>query len=103
VASFSGAHGNEADAVAHPVSFAIAPAAPTVTAAADGGVYTGDPFAASATATGVGGSAVDGSFAFVYYTGASVTGTGTSTPPTDAIGCASCGDGGGSGAAGREW
>src|SRR5207244_5262531 len=84
VASFTSADGNYADAASDPVTFTIAPAAPTVTASADGGVYSGEPFAASATATGVSGSAVDGALTFLYYVGSSATGAGTSTPPTDA-------------------
>src|SRR5205823_222957 len=44
----------------------------------------GNPFAATATATGLAGGPVTGSFAFTYYAGSTATGTGSSTPPTDA-------------------
>src|SRR5262249_20354000 len=60
------------------------PATPTVTASDAGGTYNGNSFPASATATGTGGAAVSGTFAYTYYVGASVSGTGSSTAPTNA-------------------
>ena len=64
----------------------ITPATPTVTVNDDGGADTGNPFAASATVTGV---ASDGTFAsspnaaitFLYYSGNSASGQGTSVAP----------------------
>ncbi|MBL8851368.1 MAG: DUF1559 domain-containing protein [Planctomycetaceae bacterium] len=54
---------------------------PTVSVVAFGGPYNGNPYAASATATGSGALPVSGSFAFRYYTGATATGAFTTTPP----------------------
>src|SRR5204862_3723531 len=56
-------------------------ATPLVTAAASGGAYNGQPFSASATATGVGGATVAGSFAFTYT---DAQGHSSSTAPTNA-------------------
>jgi Bacterial Ig-like domain (group 3)/PKD domain/NHL repeat/Beta-propeller repeat len=63
--------------------FSIAAATPTITVTDAGGPYTGQPYAASATATGVGGVSVGGTFAFTYYVGSTVNGTGSSTPPSN--------------------
>ena len=49
-----------------------------------GGTYSGNPFPASATATGIGNASVSGSFAYTYYVGSSVTNSGSATPPTAA-------------------
>ena len=67
-----------------PVTFAISPATPEVTATDAGGTYNGNSFAASGTATGVGGATVSGSFGFSYYVGSTATGTATTTAPTSA-------------------
>jgi PhoPQ-activated pathogenicity-related protein len=56
---------------------------PTVVAFDASGPYTGQPFAAGATATGRAGGSVPGNFAFTYYPGTMVTGSGSSTPPTN--------------------
>ena len=66
------------------VPFTIAPATPTVTATDAGGTYDGNTFPASGSATGIGGAMVAGSFTFTYYAGSSVSGNGSSTPPTNA-------------------
>jgi large repetitive protein len=63
------------------LTFTISPATPTVVATDAGGAFTGQPFPATATATGVTGAAVNGTFAFTYYVGSGVNGSGTSTPP----------------------
>ena len=62
--------------------FTISPATPTINVTDAGGPATGQPYAASATAKGVGGASVSGTFAFTYYVGSTVNGTGSSTPPT---------------------
>ncbi len=67
-----------------PVTFTIGQSTPTVTATDAGGTYDGDSFPASATATGIGGVTVSGSFRFTYYVGSTDSGNSTSTAPTDA-------------------
>ena len=57
---------------------------PNVAATDAGGTYNGHPFAATATASGVAGFPVQGSFAFTYYAGNKVGGTGSPTPPANA-------------------
>ena len=59
-------------------------ATPTVTVVDAGGTYNAEPFAASANATGAGGVSVNGSFAFSYYVGRTVSGTGSAVAPTNA-------------------
>ena len=51
---------------------------------AAGGTYNASSFTATATATGLGGATVDGSFAFMYYVGSAPGGTGSSVDPIDA-------------------
>src|SRR5262249_24210452 len=84
VASFTSADANYADAQSAAVTFTIGKATPTVTARDAGGTYNGIAFPASATATGVGGAAVSGSFGFSYYVGSTATGTASATAPTNA-------------------
>ncbi len=62
-------------------TFQIGQATPIVVASDAGGNFTGDPFPATATATGVGGATVSGTFAFTYYVGGTVNGNGASTAP----------------------
>ena len=62
----------------------VTQATPTVTVADAGGTYDGNPFPASAAATGAGGSSVSGTFSFTYYVGSTVSGTGTSAAPVNA-------------------
>ncbi len=57
---------------------------PTVVTMDAGGTYSGKPFPATATAVGVAGHSVAGSFRFFYYTGSSAQGVSFSTPPTRA-------------------
>jgi type VI protein secretion system component Hcp len=57
---------------------------PTVTVSAGPFTYNGTAHAATATATGVTGDTVSGSFTFTYYSGTSASGTGSATPPTQA-------------------
>jgi hypothetical protein len=83
VASFTSSDPNYTNAQSSPVTFAIAPAAPTVTVTDAGGTYDGQPFQASATATGIGGAAVSGSFTYTYYQGNGVNGSGTAAAPID--------------------
>jgi hypothetical protein len=66
VAAFASSDPNYAAAQSPPTPFTITPATPTVTAIDAGGVYNGEAFTASGTATGVGGVAVSGSFTFRY-------------------------------------
>src|SRR5205085_859067 len=61
--------------------FTISKATPTVVAHDASGVYTGNPFAATATATGVGGVTVSGSLKIGRASGSTVSGTGWTTPP----------------------
>lgn len=65
------------------VTFTIGKATPKITVIANGGPYTGRPYAATATATGVGGATVNGTFGFAYYAGSSATGTGSANPPVN--------------------
>lgn len=83
VASFTSADPNYNDTASNPVTFTIAPATPTIVATRSSGAYTGGPFTATATATGVGGATVNGVATFTYYTGSTVAGTGTTTAPTN--------------------
>src|SRR5262249_21625900 len=84
LASFTSADANYADAQSAAVTFTIGKATPSVTASDAGGTYNGTAFPASATATGVGGAAVSGSFGFSYYVGSTATGTASATAPTNA-------------------
>src|SRR5262249_40361638 len=77
--SFTGSNANYADAQSAAVTFTIAKAAPSVTATDAGGTYNGSAYPASATATGVGGAAVSGSFGFSYYVGSTASGTPSAT------------------------
>ena len=54
-----------------PLTFTISPATPSVVASDAGGTYSGNPFPANATATGIGNASVSGSFAYTYYVGSS--------------------------------
>ncbi len=65
-------------------TFSITQAAPTVSVSDAGGMFSGNPFSATATAVGVDGvTAVAGSIAFTYYEGVGTGGTDLgSTPPT---------------------
>jgi len=62
----------------------ITAAMPTLNATDASGTYNGNPFSASATAAGIGGSTVSGSFTYAYYAGSSATGTSSSTAPSNA-------------------
>jgi N-acetylneuraminic acid mutarotase len=84
VASFTSGDPNYGDGQSGPVTFVIARAMPAVTVTDAGGGYNGQPFPASATATGVGGAAVSGSFGYTYFAGSSPGGAGSATPPTAA-------------------
>ena len=69
-----------------PTTFQITVATPTVTAADAGGVFNGSPFMATATVTGVSGTAaasLEGiTPTFIYYTGTIATGTPLSGAPS---------------------
>ena len=89
VAAFTSTDANYTNATSAPVTFTVGQATPSVVASAPGGIfagpiYDGNPFPASATATGVGGASVTGTFAFTYYVGSMVSGSGSSTAPTNA-------------------
>ena len=83
LAAFTSTNGNYANAQILPATFTIGQATPTIVATDAGGTYNGSPFPASATATGVGGVSIGGRFAFTYYVGSSVSGTGSSTAPSN--------------------
>ncbi len=84
VASFTSDDPDYSNTSSAPVTFTIATATPTVVAVDNGGTYNGNPFAATATATGAGGATVSGNSTFTYYLGSTVSGTGSSTAPTNA-------------------
>jgi len=84
VASFTSTNPNYANASSAPVTFTIKPAVPKFVATDAGGKHNGKPFPATALATGIGGVTVSGSSTFLYYTGTTVHGTGSATPPTSA-------------------
>src|SRR5262249_37194643 len=84
VASLTSSNANCAGAQRAAVTFTIGKAVPSVTATDAGGTYNGSAYPASATATGVGGAAVSGSFGFSYYVGSTATGTASATAPTNA-------------------
>ncbi|HXY36399.1 MAG TPA: putative Ig domain-containing protein, partial [Planctomycetaceae bacterium] len=81
VASFAGS--TDYTSASNSTTFTIGQATPTVSVSDAGGVFNGNPYPAKATATGVGGAAVSGSSAFTYYVGSTVSGTGTSTAPSN--------------------
>jgi type VI protein secretion system component Hcp len=62
----------------------LAPYSPTITVSAGPFTYDGNPHPATATATGVAGDLLKGSFTFAYYPGTSVSGTGSPTAPSNA-------------------
>ena len=64
-------------------TFTINPAPPTVVSLDFGGDYTGQPYAASGWATGIGNVTVAGTYSATYYVGNSVSGPGSTTPPTN--------------------
>jgi hypothetical protein len=80
VARFTRFDSNSTNAQSKPLTFTINKARPTIT---KGGNYNGKPYEATATAIGVDGGTVSGSFTYTYYVGTSATGPGTSTPPTN--------------------
>ena len=84
VASFTSTDPDYSSTSSSPLTFTISPATPSVVASDAGGTYSGNPFPASATATGIGNASVSGSFAYTYYVGSSVTNSGSATPPTAA-------------------
>jgi hypothetical protein len=66
VASFTSTDPNYTNGQSQPAGFTITQATPTLTVIDNGGPYSGQPFPATATATGVGGASVQGSFTFAY-------------------------------------
>jgi hypothetical protein len=64
-----------------PLPFKIVP---TVSVRDSGGTYNGHPFAATASATGLGGRAVRGTTTFAYWHGSSARGPESATAPTQA-------------------
>jgi hypothetical protein len=84
-AAFTSSDPNYTSASSARTSFTIGQASPRVSVADASGTYSGNPFAASATAVGVDGvTTVSGSFSYAYYVGSSATGTPSGTPPTSA-------------------
>jgi hypothetical protein len=80
LASFAGS--TDYSQLSQSVTFTISQTMPTVVASDSGGNFTGNPYPATATATGVGNAIVSGSFAFTYYVGSTVNGNGSTTAPT---------------------
>jgi PhoPQ-activated pathogenicity-related protein len=65
------------------VTFTISPATPTIVVQDASGLFTGQPFTATATATGITGQPVSGTLAFTYYEGTSASGNGSSSAPVN--------------------
>jgi len=83
VASFTSGNPSYGNAQSAPLTFTINPAVPTVVASDPSGLFTGNPFTATATVTGVGGATLSGgNLAFTYYVGSTVSGNGSTTAPT---------------------
>jgi large repetitive protein len=83
VAQFNSNDANYTSGGTAQTTFTIGKATPSVSVT-DGGVYNGQPYAASATALGVDGTTpVAGSLTFVYYAGNSVSGTPLSAAPSN--------------------
>ncbi|HEV8000709.1 MAG TPA: PhoPQ-activated protein PqaA family protein, partial [Planctomycetaceae bacterium] len=80
LASFAGS--TDYSQLSQSVTFTISQTMPTVVASDSGGNFTGNPYPATATATGVGNAIVSGSFAFTYYVGSTVNGNGSTMAPT---------------------
>jgi PhoPQ-activated pathogenicity-related protein len=84
VADFTTTDPDYSNGQSDPLNFAIGQATPTVVAQDDSGPFNGNPFAATAVATGIGGVTVNGTSSFTYYVGTSASGSGSTTAPTDA-------------------
>ncbi|WP_010587214.1 MBG domain-containing protein, partial [Schlesneria paludicola] len=84
VATFTSSNANYGNASSAPVTFTITKAVPAVVVTNAGGTFNGNPFPATVKATGIGGAVVSGSTTLAYYVGTSVSGTGTTTAPTNA-------------------
>jgi hypothetical protein len=82
VATFLSSNPNYGNASAQ-TTFTINPATPTVTVSAAGGTYNGNPYPASATAVGLDGTPVAGSFTLAYSAGIIPGGTPSPTAPTN--------------------
>jgi hypothetical protein len=64
------------------VTFTITQAIPTVAVIDAGGAYNGRSFPATATALGLSGTPLKGSFVFTYYSGTTMNGPGSQAAPT---------------------
>ena len=85
VATFTSSDTNYTSGGSAQATFAINPAAPTLSVSDPSGTYNGQPFPATATAVGLDGKTpVAGSFSFAYYAGANATGTPQSNVPVNA-------------------
>ena len=73
VGTFTSTNANYATGGTASGALTITTAAPTLSATCTGGVFNNTPYSCTGTATGIGGGAVTGSFAFSY------TGTGSTT------------------------
>jgi PhoPQ-activated pathogenicity-related protein len=82
VATFVSTDPNYSNRSSAPVTFTIAQATPTVVAMDAGGTYDGQPFPATAKATGVLGLPIAGQFTFTYYAGNTASGNGSSMAPS---------------------
>ncbi|HEV3298088.1 MAG TPA: malectin domain-containing carbohydrate-binding protein [Planctomycetaceae bacterium] len=82
VASFTSGNPSYSNAQNAPLTFMINAAVPTVIASDPSGLFTGNPFTATVTATGVGGATVNGNPTVTYYVGSTVSGNGSATAPT---------------------
>jgi hypothetical protein len=76
---------NTAGAVS-PAAFSLVnqQATPTLTVSDAGGTYNGNPFPVTASAVGVDGATVAGTFSYTYYAGSSPSGTPLAAAPTNA-------------------
>ena len=82
VANFTTTDPDYVNGQSEPSNFTIAQATPTVVAQDAGGLFDGDPFAATAMVTGIGDLPVDGTSSFTYYIGSAATGPGSAMAPT---------------------
>jgi PhoPQ-activated pathogenicity-related protein len=84
VANFVSADPNYSSRSSAPLTFTIAKATPTVVAMDAGGTYDGQPFPATAKATGVLSVPIAGQLTFTYYAGSTASGNGSSAAPSAA-------------------
>ncbi len=79
VASFAGS--TDYSAGTAQTTFTIGTATPKVVATDPSGQYTGNPFQASTTVTGVGNLSLGGGLSYAYYAGSTATGSASTSAP----------------------